>query len=300
VSIRFEHPERSVEDNVRKAAKTEFDRAIAEVSETGFEVHGTVRNVRRRLKRIRSLLRLIRPVFPAYAEENRALRQIGAEVGGLRDAMALVEAADLLARGLDGDVADALASLRVELAARAAAEDERLDREIFLGGLRASLRDARVRSELWELDDGERESIVPGLVATYRQARRGLRRARENGANERFHEWRKAVKHHWVHLAMLRRLVPDFADARRQRAQKLARTLGDLQNLCILEHWLCENSPLPGEQTAVVRELGRTEAARLKRRALTFGKPLFDEPPKLVRARWDAYWLDWQASRRMG
>ena len=71
VTFQFEHPDRPLGDNVRKAAKAEFDRAIAEISETGFEVHGTVRNVRRRLKRIRALLRLIRPVFPDYARENK-------------------------------------------------------------------------------------------------------------------------------------------------------------------------------------------------------------------------------------
>ena len=300
MSIRFEHPERSVEDNVRKAAKMEFDRAIADVSETGFEVHGTVRNVRRRLKRIRSLLRLIRPVFPAYAEENAALRVIGADVAALRDAMALVESVDFLARGREGDVAADLARLRLELTARAAAEEERLDRDAFLLGLRTSLRDARVRSELWELDDGGRQAIVPGFVSTYRRARRGLRHARAGGADEGFHEWRKAVKHHWVQLALLRRLVPDFADMRRVRAQKLARTLGDLQNLCLLEHRLCENAPLAAADVAPIGELARDEAARLKRRALTFGKPLFAEPPKQVRARWDSYWLDWQASQRLG
>jgi hypothetical protein len=298
VSIRFEHPERTVEDNVRKAAKTEFDRAIAEVSETGFEVHGTVRNVRRRLKRIRSLRRLIRPVFSAYAEENAALRHAGAEVAALRDAMALVETADALARGREGEMAAALVTLRAELVARAAAEEERLDRDAFLTGLRASLRDARVRSELWELEDDGRQAIVPGFVETYRRARRGAH-ARANGEDNGFHEWRKAVKHHWVQLALLRRLVPDFADARRLRAQKLARTLGDLQNLCVLERWLCEN-PLQPARSGLIGELARDEAARLKRRALAFGKPLFAESPKLVRARWDAYWLDWQASRRMG
>ena len=62
----FDRPDLDVGDNVRHAARGEYDQAIAEVSETDFEVHDTIRNVRRRLKRIRSLLRLIRPVFPQF------------------------------------------------------------------------------------------------------------------------------------------------------------------------------------------------------------------------------------------
>jgi hypothetical protein len=301
VVFQFEHPERSLGDNVRKAAKAEFDRAIAEVSETGFEVHGTVRNVRRRLKRVRSLLRLIRPVFPDYASENKALRDIGAEVGELRDVMALVEAADLLAHGREGDEAVALGLLRLELANRAAEREEELDREAFLTQLRTRLREARVRSEIWEFRNEGRAALVPGFVDTYRRARRDLKRAKDSGEEDDFHAWRKTVKLHAGHLSVLRGLVPAFADGRLRRAKKLGVVLGDFQNLCVLRQALAEDPSLAAEaDRACIAPLAQAAAAELSRKALKLGAPLLAEAPRLVEARWEAYWLDWQAARRMG
>jgi hypothetical protein len=300
VVFQFEHPERSLGDNVRKAAKAEFDRAMGEVSETGFEVHGTVRNVRRRLKRVRSLLRLIRPVFPDYSSENKALRDIGAEVSELRDVMALVEAADLLARGREGDDALALGLLRLELANRAAEREEQLDRDAFLTGLRSRLREARVRSEIWQLKDEGRATLVPGFVGTYRGARRKFKRVEASGDEKDFHAWRKQVKHHAGHLSVLRGLVPAFADGRLRRAKKLAVLLGDFQNLCVLRQALADDPTLASEaDRSRIMVLCGAAAGGYSRKALKLAAPLLAEPPRLVTARWEAYWLDWQAARAM-
>jgi hypothetical protein len=301
VVFQFENPEHSVGDNVRRAARIEFDLSIAEVSETGFQVHGTVRNVRRRLKRVRSLLRLIEPVFPDYRREDRALRDIGADVGELRDMMALVEAADGLARGREGEDALALGLLRLELANRAAEREESLERDALLTDLRIRLRDARVRSELWALADEGRKALVPGLVRTYRRARKGLARVRRSGAEEDFHIWRKEVKHHASHLSLLRGLVPAFATGRLRRARRLAGILGELQNLCVLREALRGDATLASEaDRAIIFALCGKRIARHCRKALKLGGPLFDETPKLVEVRWAAYWFDWQAARRMG
>jgi hypothetical protein len=300
VVFQFEHPERSVGDNVRQAAKAEFDLSIAEISETGFEVHGTVRNVRRRLKRVRSLLRLIAPVFPDGRREDRVLRGISAEVRGLRDVMALVEAADGLARGGAGGDVVALGLLRLELANRAAEREEALDRDALLGGLRGRLRDARVRSEVWELEDEGRKALIPGFVDTYRRARKCLRRAKGSGAERDFHEWRKEVKHHASHLSVLRGLVPPFASGRLRRTRRLAIALGDLQNLCVLGEALRRDPTLASEpdRTAIMT-LCEKALAQHRRRSLKLGESIFAETTRLVEARWEAYWLDWQAARRM-
>jgi hypothetical protein len=292
----FDRPDLDIGDNARRAARAELDLAIAEVGETGFEVHDTVRNVRRRLKRVRSLLRLIRPVFPDFEAENAALRETGAEVAALRDARALVEAVDQLGRGAPPSLIVPIAHWRALLAARAADHESGLERETFLLELRGKLRDARVRSELWELTGTGTASIVPGLAATYSKARRSYRAAaRAPDDDARFHEWRKWVKHHWGHLKLLRGLMPSFVDERRERAGRLATMLGDVQNLSILRAHL---DSAPAEAGRVREELAR-RLERLRRRSLKAGKRLFDEPPKVVRRRWKAYFRDWRAARRL-
>ena len=298
--FRFEHPELGVDDNVRIAAREEFDRAISEVSETGFEVHGTVRNVRRRLKRVRALLRLIRPVFPDYGKENAALREMGAAFSGLRDAMARVEAVDALKTYGGAEIEAPLERLRRDLVMRAAAHEAELDREIFLTTLRRDLRDARVRAELWSLSGAGRKAVVPGLVDTYRQARKELDRAKRRGDEDSLHEWRKAVKRHAAQLSLLAPLSPPFAAGRGRGAKKLARVLGDLTNLNVLRRTIEDDSGGIDEEDKVRIDTCLADAtARQRAKALKLGRLLFADTAKTVRRRWSVYWDDWRAGRRL-
>lgn len=285
-----------VADNARLAAREEFDLAIAEVGETGFEVHDTVRNVRRRLKRIRSLVRLIRPVLSDYAAENAALRDLGAEVSDLRDARALVEAVERLSRTAPPGLAGPLARWRSALISQVADFEVGLDRDAFLLDLRAKLREARVRSELWELSAIDETSIVPGMTETYRRARRGYRAAAAAPKNDDlFHEWRKDLKHHLGHLKLLRDLMPPFATERRRRLGKLALVLGEIQNLCVLRDAL----ELAPEARDSLENALAAQLSKERKRALKAGRKLFREKPGVVRDRWRTYFEDWQFARRL-
>lgn len=293
----FDRPDLDVAANVRRAAREEFDLAIAEVGETGFEVHGTIRNVRRRLKRIRSLLRLIRPVFDDYDSENAALRDFGAEVSDLRDTHALIEAADLLAPRAAPEVVGALVRVRTRLRARAAEHEASLERDAFLVDLRGRLREARVRSELWALKDGRPAVLVPGFVASYRKARAMFRQVEQHSDDDLlFHEWRKAVKYHWGHLKLLRDLVPPFADGRRRLAGRISSWLGDHQNLCVLRDHL----ELAGADRALIAAEIEDRNKGLRKKALRAGELLFAERPGAVRRRWADYCADWAASQHLG
>jgi hypothetical protein len=299
--FRLDYPEQSFEDNLRRAVKAEFDRAIGEVGETGFEIHGTVRNVRRRLKRVRAVLKLVRPVLPAYREESESLRDLGADVSALRDAQALVEAVDRLAARRDGVVAPALLRLRRFLAERAAGHEAALDRDALLSRLREQLREARVRAELWEFSRTGAAVLVPGFVETYQRARGAAEAVAETREQERFHEWRKRAKDHWAQLGLLRGLAPEFAEGRRQRAGRLVRTLGDYQNLSLLLDALRDESSQAAEADAVaaIRIASRLHG-KLGKRALKLGRLLFADKPRAVDRRWRTYWDDWEAARRMG
>lgn len=295
MTFRLEHPEEPLDDNVRAAAKAEFDRAMGEVSEAGFEIHETVRNVRRRLKRVRAILRLIRPVFPEYASENAQLRDIGAEVSDLRDAAALVETIDSLSLRPEVAEAGALGELRHRLAQKAADRERQLDRGVFLTQLRGRLRDARVRSELWELRDSGAAAVVPGFVATYKKARSGFRASLEAPRRPLLHDWRKLVKYHWAQLGLMRSFAPEFSEVRRQRVGRLAATLGNYHNVCVLrEAPEVADGSLPPVSSLLERECGR-----LAKRALKLGRPLFAEAPSVVEQRWSGYLADLAAVRRL-
>ncbi|MEE4144206.1 MAG: hypothetical protein V2I26_05340, partial [Halieaceae bacterium] len=53
-------------DNIRLVARDQIDKALTELADTTLGPHQVVHQVRKRCKKIRGLIRLVRPVFSAY------------------------------------------------------------------------------------------------------------------------------------------------------------------------------------------------------------------------------------------
>lgn len=66
----------------------------------------------------------------------------------------------------------------------------------------------------WRLEECGFPAIEPGLVRTYRRARKALRTAYATPTPEHFHEWRKRVNYHWYHLRLLCELWPASMELR--------------------------------------------------------------------------------------
>lgn len=63
-------PGRSVQDNVRHIGKNQVDKALAKIDDNALDIHNTVHQIRKRCKKVRGLVRLVRPYFDDYSSEN--------------------------------------------------------------------------------------------------------------------------------------------------------------------------------------------------------------------------------------
>ncbi|WP_374333247.1 CHAD domain-containing protein [Aestuariivirga sp.] len=230
----------------------------------GDSVHGA----RRRIKQLRSLLRLLRPCLDgaAFAGTDDALRAAADALAGHRRAEALVAAAGKLESGktqagfwrdvahahraahaAEGDPAAALAEARTAIAAAAGQ----------LGG--ASLR-----------PDSD-AAISEAFLATYAKARKRLRSGLKSGDATRLHEARKVVIHHLHQLSLLH--------PRRTRRlgalEGLREILGDLNDLDELEQ-------IAPDATVSARDRRRMRKARkeLLGRAGKAARRLFRRKPR--------------------
>ena len=93
------------------------------------------------------------------------------------------------------------------------------------------LAEARERIAGWPLAGGGFETIEPGLRATYRRGRKGLRGAVRGASATALHEWRKDVKYHRHHLELLVGLGPDVLAGAAGTARRLGDLLGDHHDL---------------------------------------------------------------------
>lgn len=198
-----------------------------------------VHQARQALKRIRAVLRLVRPGAPyVYRVENALYRDIGRDLAYARDTEAVIEALALLADRVTGPLArDALRMLRVGLEQRAARERDCGVHDIGgrIGEACGRLEAAERRFRDLPLDGLRRKHLRRGLEATLERCADGFARAQDTGATEDLHAWRKDVKYASHQARLVQRLPVRRAAALGPSLADLATLLGHHQDLAILD-----------------------------------------------------------------
>jgi hypothetical protein len=287
-----------VQKSVRLIAGEQIDKAIAEVNDAELDRHETVHQVRKRCKKLRALVRIVRPQFAGYARENAFFRDAARELSYLRDAQSVVECFDALMKH-NGDRVDGarFVAIRMELVDRRArlAEDV-TGLDARLGAFLRQMHDARARVDLWKIDGDGFSAVRGGLSKTYQRGRKALRKVLADPTTENLHEWRKRVKYHWYHERLLRPIWPAMMRAERQLADELADLLGDDHDLAVLQHTVDGEPDRFGEERdrQALAGLINQRREQLQAEARLLGKRLFAERTGARARRFKRYWQVWQ------
>lgn len=292
----------SVQKSVVKIAREQVDKAVHEILDRELDRHEVVHQVRKRCKKLRALIRLVRPAFQDYQRENIFFRDAARQLSYVRDAQSILECFDgLIDRfGEDIDVS-AYAPIRKQLAYRrqAVAKDQ-AGLENRLAEFLAKMKDARQRLENWRIDADGFSAVEGGLRKTYRRGRSAFHEAYENPSAESFHEWRKRAKYHWYHLRLLQRIWQPVMAAHIDAGGELCDLLGKDHDLAVLRGLLLDE-PEEFASTAEMRsfaELIDRRCDELRCTARPLGERIFAEKPKWLAARFRVYWETWTARRR--
>ena len=287
-----------VQKGVRRIACEEIDQAIAEIEDRSLDRHEVVHQVRKRCKKLRGLLRLIRPVFDGYERENAAFRDAARSLAYVRDAQSIIECLDdLIAHYRDQIQTDRFATIRDELTdRRQSVADDQEGLEEKLAAFLEQMRSARRRAEHWKLEDKGFDAVAGGLKKTYGRGRKALRIAYGQPGTETFHEWRKRVKYHWYHDRLLRRIWPEMMEVQQDAGDELSDLLGDEHDLAVLRTTLIDDADAFGELRDRQALIGLIDSRRIELRATArpLGQRLFSEKPSSLAERYRGYWQVWR------
>jgi CHAD domain-containing protein len=292
----------SIEEAVRRIACDQIDKAASELSDDDLDLHETVHAFRKRCKKIRGLLRLVRPGFEPYSEENSWFRDRARQVSDVRDATSMQECLDALIERYAGshgerpfaDVREWLEQRRQEVTANTNAEAQ-------LQEIRVELSEARQRVSDWELSDTGIVAVRAGFEKTYRRARKGMHRAVEDPTTANFHEWRKRVKYFRYHTRLLSTAWPPVLRALNREAHRLSDWLGDDHDLAVLRAALVAADGIgPAVSHSDLLALMDRRSTGLRAWTLSLGRRLFQLPPK-PEGKWVEEVLSaWQSEQRLG
>lgn len=283
-----------VAGQVRAIAQDQIEAAIAETEADG-DFNATVHAVRKRCKKMRGLLRLVRPAFDDFAKENKAFRGIANGLSGSRDAAVMLETYNGVCAHLGEDAQERwqaeLGAVRAALEAMGHSAGAHADAQGMLADTREQLKAARGRCLGWIFSGSGADLVLPGLETTYRHFRKGMRKARKTGGVEAMHEWRKAAKYHWYHMRLLRPAARDVLGPRGDLLELLGETLGDHHNLAVLDARLKQ---MRGEHdkrfTRALRRRLHDAEGQLEARAFALGEQLAVDKPGALKTRFSQFW----------
>lgn len=283
--------DRSIAAALRRIALEQIDLAETALTDAAQPLPLRVHTARKAVKKLRGLIRLLRPGFAPYHHENAALRRAGHGIAGLRQSHVLPDTLALVASdaGLcETDLQHLRAMVDVHV-------DATRTEAALAGPLAAFLAEwsaLRQRAQQWTPHGKGFAALGPGLARSHAAAARAADRARSSGnAADAVHDWRKRVKDHGYHLRLLTPLWPEMMRVQGDAVDALGESLGQHQDIADLL------SLLPGEGPGA--ELAAAAQAR-QARILALAHPasarIFAGSARAFRHRCAAWWQIWQDS----
>jgi CHAD domain-containing protein len=290
-----------VPEGIARIAYGRIDRALDELrGKTSSSREEAVHEARKDMKKLRSLLRLVRDEIgdEIYRRENEAFREAARRLSGVRDADVMIETLDSLVERRDGEIPSrAAGGLRKALQEhREALDDDRGGRKTARKEVIRALEEARERVEQWPLRTDGFEVLEPGLRRAYRRGQREYRAVLDDPSTENLHEWRKRVKDLWYHQTLLQCCWPELMDPLGDQAHELSDLLGLDHDVAVLREWAQAHPAAAGGTSGLeaFNAAAETRRAELQREAIALGGRLYAERPRAYAKRLASYWRAWR------
>ncbi len=254
--------------------------------------------VRVQCKRLRALLRLLKPVtdVEAVTRENLRLRDAGRALSGFRDAFV---AGETFQQVFEGAAPRHLRDASRLLGVKRAQIKSKQDLDTALKECARTLR--HIADEFRQLPISARGwmALAPGLEHSYRRARKDYQRCADRGAGhlgDCFHDWRKCVKDLGYQLEIFENLDNKEVHRMRKAVRRLGSLLGEDHDLIVFaEHVREREKHYAGlANFRPVRKRLRRRLKELREKEFTLAHKLFADKPRLwLRALADQ-WKLWK------
>jgi CHAD domain-containing protein len=248
-----------------------------------------IHQTRKAIKRLRALLRLIRPGIEKaqYKRLNTLLGEAGRTLSATRDRDVLARTITGLAHSRDNGGRGA------QKLAQTLASDGSAEHTTDAGAAREAARALLLEAgEAWqeiEPRPDSFETIAAGLergmsdlAAAYADS------ARED--DEAIHDLRKAVQRHWRHMRLVEAAWPGYFAARAEEAEALSELLGRAQDLTLLIGRLEKSEPEKGKVAAELLRRAQKERKALRKLAQAHAVRLIAEGAASHARRAKDYW----------
>jgi CHAD domain-containing protein len=288
-----------IEHAVKRIAREQVGKAVNDAAHADEDI--AIHRARKRCKKMRGLIRIVRPFFPAYRSENSVYRDAARQLSSLRDATTLIETCERVAESLTAAHTGPARELTGILQRRRENHFGKRSPRKRLETFAQLMHEARARVDTWTVEAEGFQALAGGCAKTHERAFKAMRTAYASPLDKRFHEWRKRVKYHRYHLALLSDVWPAVMEPMRVQAKVLSDLLGEDHDLAVLRATLLDDPASFGSMDELQPVLLAIDHRRslLQARALPLGERLFTEGRKPYVRRLGHWWRARQAERQL-
>jgi CHAD domain-containing protein len=278
---------------VRRIALEQIDMAEEKLAGNG-DAPAAIHDARRCLKRLRALIRLVRPALgnATYRRESERVAATGRLLSDARDVHVMRQTVAKLESRFgpmpDGAGKRLQTALVASVASATAENGEQAKRQAL-----RRLKQVRKFFTGPALDDIAFASLAEGLERSYSKGRKAFRAAYRKPSDEAFHTWRKSVQQHWRQMQLVSRAWPEALSARTGEAKELSRLLGDDHDFALLLGHLSQPAAAPtlrNDDLTALAALCQSCQVEIRAQAEPHGARLFAEPAEDLKDRIEAYW----------
>ncbi len=294
------HPHESIAAGCRRVACEEIAIVLQQMHDCGTaeDPAPAVHQARRHLKKLRALLRLLRPAIGAgaFARENRCFRRAGRRLSRARDAEVCLQTLQILRDEADEKAQAAFAETEMSFAELTG--HHRRPAQRTLDAVAASLVEAAARVRAWSFEAEGWDALEPGFERLCRRERAAAKRATREPTVEDLHTWRKRVKDLGAAFTLLRDVQPEKTKPLRDSAKALAHLLGLDHDLAVLRETICDSDGRRGASRRSRRALSAAIHERrcaVQQEVLAAGKCLRQHEPRKMTRRFGRWWGEWHA-----
>jgi CHAD domain-containing protein len=267
-----------------------IDSIIDVPSHHSWNAEQDIHEVRTTIKRLRALLRLIRPVIDPefFNRENGRLRTAAGLLSLARDTAVARETLKTLTVSNQPDQA-AVSSVLSSLEDR---HDLPNNPDKTMVEVRRCLEQTRRNFHRLELAGSEREILESGLGAVYRQGRKRMKIAIKQGQANGFHRWRIRAKNLYYELQFLESVWPKEFRRLLSHLSKLQDQIGVDHDVAVLRSWLKEKPEAYGNAEMVQRVVACLDnrTRKLRQSAAPLGRKIWREKPRRFAREVTRHW----------
>ena len=254
-----------------------------------------IHETRKSMKRLRALMRLIRPSVSkqAFQRENIRFRDINRLLSSARDKHVILETIAKL-RDTEDLYCQAAFDRLIESIHVSNNESQReLTNKKFKKAI-SLLSSAKSSVKNLKIQDLGFETVRSGFVKSFEKAKDHLIKVQSQRkvSDEAIHDWRKSVQVHWRQMALLAKCWPDFLDHRITLAKAISQDLGDDHDLSILNTYIDkqEKKSITVRQARALKKLILAQRRQRLKAALAKGALLFADSAEDLGHRLEQYW----------